>query len=159
MVSDETALMVGERLGAHEIVFGSVDELETKYFLKIKMISVKEASYTLFKTYEFSRSSKSEQLLHHKATIYKSSLGVIAEANKNSVSKVAPALGISFDYSLYRRFSLGIKALVSYDAFEKENSIYSIEPLAFLRWYAVSPSGEPSAGLFVEGQAGPEILW
>ena len=157
-VSDETALMVGERLGAHEIVFGSLDELENKYYLQIKVLNVKEASYTLFKTYEFSRSSKSEQLLHHKATIYKSSLGLIAEMNKNSISHFSPAAGISFDYSIFRRFSLGIKALVSYDAFEKTNSIYSIEALAFGRWYAVSPTGEPSAGLFVEGQIGPEMI-
>ena len=66
--------------------------------------------------------------------------------------------GISFDYSITRRFSLGVKAEVSYDAFESDNTIYVIESLAFARWYVVSPTGEPSAGLFVEGQGGAELL-
>ena len=118
------------------------------------MLDVESGSYALFKKYEISRSSKTEQLLHHAATIYKSSLGFIAEANKNSVSGIAPAAGISFDYSLTRRFSLGVKALVSYDSFEDENSVYTIEQLGFARWYAVSPTGEPCAGLFVEAQGG-----
>lgn len=158
LVSDETALMVGERLGAHEIVFGSIDELENKYYLRLKVLNVALASYTLFKSYEFDRSSKTEQLLGHAAKIYKTSLGGLVEGNKNSVSNISPAVGISFDYTFFRRLSLGIKALVSYDAFEKENTVYSIEPLGFVRWYAVSPTGEPAAGLFVEGQVGPEII-
>lgn len=158
LVSDETALMVGERLGAHEIVFGSIEELENKYYLRLKVLNVEKASYTLFKSYEFNRSAKTEQLLGHAAKIYKTSLGAIAEANKNSISHISPAVGISFDYTFFRRLSFGIKALVSYDAFEKENSVYAIEPLGFVRWYAVSPTGEPAAGLFVEGQVGPEMI-
>ena len=122
------------------------------------MLDVETGSYALFKKYEVSRSSKTEQLLHHAATIYKSSLGFIVEANKNSLSHIACALGISFDYSVTRRFSLGVKAEVSYDAFESDNTIYVIESLAFARWYVVSPTGEPSAGLFVEGQGGAELL-
>lgn len=157
-VSDETALSLCKRLGAQEIVFGQIDELDNGYILHVKMLDVETGSYALFKKYEVARSSKTEQLLHHAATIYKSSLGLIVEANKNSVAGVAPAGGISFDYSVTRRFSLGVKALVSYDAFEKDNTIYAIEPLGFLRWYVVSPSGEPSAGLFVEGQGGAELL-
>lgn len=158
LVSDSTALSIAERLGAHKIIFGSLEELDNKYSLQVKMLDVKSASYSLFKSYEISRSSKTEQLLHHAATIYKSSIGFIFEANKNSISVVSPATGISFDYSFLRKFSLGIKTLVSYDFFEKDNSIYAIEPLLFARWYAVSPSGEPSAGLFLETQIGPEIL-
>ena len=124
----------------------------------MKMLDVETGSYALFKKYEVARSSKTEQLLHHAATIYKSSLGFIVEANKNSLSHVSPAAGISFDYSVARRFSLGVKALVSYDALEKDNTIYAIEPFAFARWYVVSPTGEPSAGLFVEDDVGPELL-
>lgn len=90
--------------------------------------------------------------------VYKSSLGFIAEANKNSLSNVSPAVGISFDYSATRQFSLGAKVLVSYDFLEKKNTIYAIEPLAFARGYLVSPTGEPSAGLFVEGQGGADIV-
>ncbi|MBQ8014511.1 MAG: hypothetical protein IJ257_09020 [Treponema sp.] len=158
LVSDSTALSIGERLGAKKITFGSLDELDNKYTLEVKMLDVETGSYALFKKYEISRSSKTEQLLHHAATIYKSSLGFIAEANKNSISHVSPAAGISFDYSLIRRLSLGVKALVSFDALEKDNTIYTIEPLGFLRWYVTSPTGEPSAGLFVEGQGGAEVV-
>ncbi len=159
LVSDNTALSIGERLGAHKIIFGSLEELDNKYILQIKMLNVEKGAYVLFKKYEISRSSKTEQLLHHAATIYKSSLGFIFEGNKNSILGIAPAAGFSFDYSIFRRFSVGLKVLVSYDFFEKNNSIYSVEPLGFMRWYAVSPTGEPSAGLFVEAQGGVELIF
>lgn len=158
LVSDSTALSIGERLGAHEIIFGSLEELNNQYILQIKMLNVKNASYSLFKKYDVSRSSVTEQLLHHASTIYKSSLGLFLELNKNSISFVAPAVGISFDYSFTRKLSVGGKVIVSYDAFEKENTVYSIEPLALVRWYIVSPTGEPSAGLFIEGDVGVELL-
>lgn len=157
-VSDETALSLCKRLGAQEILFGQFDELDNGYILQVKMLDVETGSYALFKKYEVARSSMTEQLLHHAAKIFKSSLGLIVEANKNSLSSVAPAAGLSFDYSVTRKFSVGVKALVSYDAFEKSNTIYAIEPLVFARWYAVSPTGEPSAGLFIEGQCGAEML-
>ncbi|MBR1721405.1 MAG: hypothetical protein IJ727_02800, partial [Treponema sp.] len=157
-VSDATALSLCQRLGAEEIVFGQLDELDNGYILHVKMLDVETGSYALFKKYEISRSSKTEQLLHHAATIYKSSLGFVAEGNKNSISHVSPAAGISFDYGFFRRLSLGVKALVSFDALEKDNTIYTIEPLGFLRWYVTSPTGEPSAGLFVEGQGGAEVI-
>lgn len=159
LVSDSTALSIAQRLGAHKIVFGSLTELDNKYSLQVKMLNVESGSYSLFKSFDISRSSKTEQLLHHAATIYKSSIGLILEANKNSISVVAPAAGISFDYSILRRLSLGAKVLISYDFAEKDNSIYALEPLAFARWYVVSPSGEPSAGLFVEAQGGGELLF
>lgn len=73
LVSDNTALSIGERLGAHKIIFGSLEELDNKYILQIKMLNVEKGLYVLFKKYEISRSSKTEQLLHHAATIYKSS--------------------------------------------------------------------------------------
>lgn len=159
LVSDSTALSIGERLGAHSIVFGSLEELDNKYMLQVRMLDIEHGAYSLFKTYEITRSAKTEQLLHHAATIYKSSLGLIVEANKNSISMIAPAAGISFDYSVFRKLSIGIKTIISYDVFEKENSILAVEPLGFIRWYVVSPSGEPSAGLFIEGQGGPELLF
>ena len=159
LVSDSTALSIGERLGAHEIIFGSLEELDNQYLLQIRMLDVSQGAYSLFKTYEISRSAKTEQLLHHAATIYKSSIGLLVEMNKNSISNVSPAAGISFDYSILRRLSLGAKVIVSYDVFEKNNSILTIEPLGLIRWYVVSPSGEPSAGLFIEGECGPELLF
>lgn len=70
-VSDATALSLCQRLGAEEIVFGQLDELDNGYILHVKMLDVETGSYALFKKYEISRSSKTEQLLHHAATIYK----------------------------------------------------------------------------------------
>ena len=92
-VSDATALSLCQRLGAEEIVFGQLDELDNGYILHVKMLDVETGAYALFKKYEISRSSKTEQLLHHAATIYKSSLGFVAEGNKNSISHVSPASG------------------------------------------------------------------
>ena len=157
-VSDETALSLCQRLGAQEIIFGQVDELDNGYTLQVKMLDVETGTYALFKKYEISRSSKTEQLLHHAATIYKSSLGLIIEANKNSISHISPGGGIAFDYNLTRRLSAGVKALVSYDAFNEDQSIYSIESLFLAKLYVVSPTGEPSSGLFVSGEIGPEFL-
>ncbi len=145
--------------GINEVITGSLDELDNKYILQVKMLNVAQGAYTLFKSYAVSRSSKTEQLLHHSSKVYKSSLGNIIEINKNSISYFAPAVGISFDYSINRCISLGIKALVSYDVLYEENTIMAIEPLCFLRWYVVSPTGEPSAGLFAECQCAPEILF
>ena len=62
-ISDETALSICERLGANAIVFGQIKELDNKYNLQVRLLDVETASYILFKTYVFSRSSKSEQLL------------------------------------------------------------------------------------------------
>ena len=158
-VSDETALSLCQRLGAQEIVFGQIDELNNVYILQVKMLNVETGAYSLFKKYEVSHSAKTEQLMHHSSATYKSSLGFIVEANKNSVLLLSPAGGIAFDYSVTRCFSVGVKAIVSYDFLEKNNTIYAVEPLGFLRWYVVSPSGEPSSGLFVEGQGGAELLF
>ena len=77
LVSDSTALSIGERLGAHAIVFGSLKELDNKYTLEVKMLNVKTGSYALFKKYQIKRSAMTEQLLHHAATIYKASLGLL----------------------------------------------------------------------------------
>ena len=53
---------------------------------------------------------------------------------------------------------MGFNVIVSYDVLEKENTIYCIEPVAFLKWYVVSPSGEPSAGIFLQPQIGCDLL-
>ena len=158
-ISDETALSICERLGANAIVFGQIKELDNKYNLQVRLLDVETASYILFKTYVFSRSSKSEQLLGRAANYYKMSIGIFAEVNKNSISYIAPAAGICFDYSFFRKISVGGKLIASYDAFEKENTIYSLEPLAVLRVYLVSPSGEPSTGFYIEGTGGADIIF
>ena len=159
VISDETALSICERLGANAIVFGQIKELDNKYNLQVRLLDVETASYILFKTYVFSRSSKSEQLLGRAANYYKMSIGIFAEVNKNSISYIAPAAGIYFDYSFFRKISLGGKLIASYDAFEKENTVYSLEPLAVLRVYLVSPSGEPSTGFYIEGTGGADIIF
>ena len=158
-ISDETALSICKRLGANAIVFGQIKELDNKYNLQVRLLDVETASYILFKTYVFSRSSKSEQLLGRAANYYKTSIGICAEVNKNSISYVAPAAGIYFDYSFFRKISLGGKLIASYDAFEKENTVYSLEPLAALRVYLVSPGGEPSTGFYIEGTGGADIIF
>ena len=158
-ISDETALSICERLGANAIVFGQIKELDNKYNLQVRLLDVETASYILFKTYVFSRSSKSEQLLGRAANYYKMSIGMFAEVNKNSISYIAPAAGLYFDYSFFRKISLGGKLIASYDAFEKENTVYSLEPLAVLRVYLVSPSGEPSTGFYIEGTGGTDIIF
>lgn len=158
-ISDETALSICERLGANAIVFGQIKELDNKYNLQVRLLDVETASYILFKTYVFSRSSKSEQLLGRAANYYKMSIGIFAEVNKNSISYIAPAAGICFDYSFFRKISVGGKVIASYDAFEKENTVYSLEPLAVLRVYLVSPSGEPSTGFYIEGTGGADIIF
>ena len=159
LVSDDTALSICKRLGANAIVFGEITELDNKCDLSLRMLNVESASYILFKTYSFSRSSKTEQLLGRAQNYCKSSLGLILEGNKNSVSAVAPAVGLYFDYNFTRKFSAGIKALLSYDAFYKESSIYTLEPIAFFRLYLVSPSGESSTGLFIEADGGASLIF
>lgn len=157
-VSDETALSICQRLGAQAIVFGQLKELDNKYNLLVKMIEVESAAYLLFRTYEFERSSKSEQLLGRAAIYNKAAIGVTAEANKNSLEKIAFSGGISFDYAILRKLSIGVRVNVGSDVFEKENSIFTIEPVGIIRFFAVSPSGEPVTGLFVEGQMGATVL-
>lgn len=161
-VSDSTAFSLCERVGAQAIVFGQIEELDNNYVLQIKMLDVETAAYMLFNTYNISRSSKTEQLLGRASSYHKTSFGLIAEANKNCIEMIAPAGGVSFDYSFARRFSLGIKTLISYDTVESrkddKNSIITVETLGLMRFYVVSPTGEPSSGLFLEGHAGASIF-
>ena len=77
-ISDETALSICKRLGANAIVFGQIKELDNKYNLQVRLLDVETASYILFKTYVFSRSSKSEQLLGRAANYYKTSIGILS---------------------------------------------------------------------------------
>lgn len=76
-ISDETALSICKRLGANAIVFGQIKELDNKYNLQVRLLDVESASYILFKTYVFSRSSKSEQLLDVRQIIIRCLLGFL----------------------------------------------------------------------------------
>ncbi len=158
-VSDETALSICKMLGANAIVLGKVTELENQYNFTVNILEVETASYILYKTYTFSRSAKTEELFGRAANYCKSSLGFLLEGNKNSVLKFSPGAGIYFDYNFTRRLTMGIKTLMSYDFFNKENSIYTLEPAGFLRIYLVSPSGEPSTGVFIEADGGVSFIF
>ncbi len=158
-VSDETALSICKMLGANAIVLGKVTELGNQYNLTVTVLEVETASYILYKTYAFSRSAKTEELFGRAANYCKSSLGFLLEGNKNSVLKFSPGAGIYFDYNFTRRLTIGIKTLMSYDFFNEENSIYTLEPAGFLRIYLVSPSGEPSTGIFIEADGGLSFIF
>lgn len=158
-VSDETALSICRRLGAQAIAFGQLQELDNKYNLQVKMLDVETGSYILFRVYTFSRSSKSEQLLGRAANYLKLSLGLLLGINKNSIDAVAPEAGLSFDYTVLRRLALGLKAMLSADVFNRENEIYTFEPLGFLKFYLTSPQGEPGTGFFIEGDFGISVIF
>ena len=158
VVSEKTILSVAERLGAKSVVFGKFEELNGGYMLRIRMLDVKTAAYLFRKTYEISRSAKTEQLLGRAEVWYKAAIGACIEANKNSLDFIAPALGVAFDYGLTRRLSVGAKLVASYDSHEKDNTLFIMEPLFTARFYLVSPTGEPTSGLFLEGLGGASIL-
>lgn len=159
LVSDETALSICQRLGATAIVFGQMKELDNKYTLELRMLDVESGAYILLRTYTVPRSSKAEQLLGRAAIYRKTAIGVRLECNKDSLESVALGGGITFDYSFTRRLSGGIKVLASYDVANADAAITTLEPLATVRLYAVSPSGEPSTGLYIEGQCGASIIF
>ncbi|MBB5226914.1 hypothetical protein DYE50_01925 [Treponema ruminis] len=161
-VSDSTALSICERLGAKAIIFGQFEELENQYTLQVKVLDVETAAYNLFKFYKIARSPKTEQLLGRAATYRKSAFGIIAETNKNCIEMIAPAGGISFDYSLSRKFSIGVKAFLSYDINGKnsdDNTAVTFEPLGSFRVYTTSPIGDSSSGMFIEGLFGGAVLF
>jgi hypothetical protein len=146
-------------LGAQSIVFGQLKELNNKYILQVKIIDVESAAYLLFKSYQIDKSSKSEQLLGRAAIYNKAALGFGLDVNKNSLASIGLGGGLLFDYALFRNFAIGLKILVSGDFFEKQNEIFTIEPLFSTRFYVVSPSGESVTGLFIEGDIGASLIF
>lgn len=158
VVSEKTILSVAERLGARFVVFGKLEELNSGFILRVRMLDVKTGAYLFRKTYEFGYSQKTAQLLGNASTYKKVAIGGIGEINKNSIEFVAPAAGIAFDFSLWRKFSVGAKILLNYDYHEKQNQIFTIETLGTLRYYIVSFSGEPVSGIYLEAQGGISSL-
>ncbi|MBQ7882232.1 MAG: hypothetical protein IJ312_05930 [Treponema sp.] len=158
LVSDETALSICQQLGAQALVFGQIEEFNNNYRLQVKMIDVETGSYIIFKNYNVARSQQIERLLGHASTYYKTSIGIIGEGNMYSIKGIASAGGISFDYAFTKKINAGIKAIFSYDVASKDIPIFTIEPLAFGRFYLVSPSGEPCTGIFLEAQGGVAIV-
>ena len=154
VVSEKTILSVAERLGARFAVFGKLEEFNSGFILRVRMLDVKTGAYLFRKTYEFGYSQKTAQLLGNASTYKKVAIGGIGELNKNSIQFVAPAVGATFDFSLWRKFSVGAKVLLSYDYHEKQNQIFTIETLGTLRYFIVSFSGEPVSGIYLETQGG-----
>lgn len=158
VVSEKTILSVAERLGARFAIFGKLEEFNSGFILRVRMLDVKTGAYLFRKTYEFGYSQKTAQLLGNASSYKKVAVGGIGEINKNSIEFVAPAAGLSFDFSLWRKFSIGAKVLLSYDYHEKQNQILTIETLGTLRYYIVSFSGEPISGIYLEAHAGASSL-
>lgn len=158
-VSEKTMLSIAERLGARFVVFGKLEELDNGYILRVRMLDVENGSYLFRKTYEFQYSSRTEQLLGRAPKYKKASVGAIAEMNKNSVGFVSPGIGISFEYSFFRIFTLGAKAVISQDFKETDNQVTTLEALGCARFYLASFSGEPVSGFFVEAQGGISTLF
>ena len=99
VVSEKTILSVAERLGARFLVFGKLEEFNSSYILRVRMLDVKTGAYLFRRTYEFQYSQKTEQLLGRAPNYKKVSLGLLVEANKNSLDFIAPSVGFAFDYS------------------------------------------------------------
>ncbi|WP_303921178.1 hypothetical protein [Treponema berlinense] len=154
VVSEQTILSAAERLGARFIVFGKLEEFNGSYVLRVRMLDVKTGAYLFRKTYNFQYSQKAEQLLGRAPRYKKASAGLLLETNKNSLDFIAPSLGFAFDYSPWRKFSMGTKGTVSYDVYEKNNELVTLETLFFFKFYIVSLSGEPVSGIYTELQAG-----
>ena len=158
VVSEKTILSVAERLGARFAIFGKLEELNSGFILRVRMLDVKTGAYLFRKTYEFGYSQKTAQLLGNASTYKKVAVGGICELNKNSIQFAAPGVGISFDYSFWRKLSVGAKVLLSYDVLEKDNQLLTIETLGTVRYYIVSFSGESVSGFYLEAQAGVSSL-
>ncbi len=159
VISEKTILSAAERLGARYIVFGKLEEYNSRYNLRVRMLDVKTGSYLYRKTYEFHYSPKTEQLLGRAPNYKKVAVGFLGEANKNSLDCIAPSVGFSFDYSPGREFSFGGKIFSSYDINEKHNDYLTLEALSAFRFYIVSLSGEPVSGIYAELQAGTSIFF
>lgn len=155
--NEKTIRNVAGLYGANLIAYGSVKERNNAYELTLKVQEV-DSGYIYIFYYEFSYSNETEQLLGRAAVYKKVALGVGAEANMNSLEFIAPAVSASFDYNVFRKVSLGVKIFASFDVKEKNNNLVILEPLASLRVYLVSPSGEPGTGVFMEGLGGVSVL-
>lgn len=158
-VIERTIVSIAERLGAQFVIFGKFEELDDEYILRIRMLDIKTAAYLFRKTYKVSRSLKIEQLLGRASVWHKASIGNILEINKNSLEFISPSIGIVFNYGLTRNFSVGVNFITSFDLYEKNNSVLTVESLLTSRFYLVSPTGEPLSGLFLEAMGGLSFLF
>lgn len=159
IVNEKTILSVAKRLGAQLIVFGKVEEYNNGYMLRVRILDIETGSYLFRKTYDIKHSQKTEQLLDSSSNYKKVSLGLIAEANKNSLDFFAPSLGLVLNFAAGKKVALGTKLYLSYDILEKNNQFYTLETLGLFRFYINSFSGKPTSGFFLELQVGSSILF
>lgn len=151
---------VGKRYGANFIVFvNSINRFPDYNELTIYMLNVEKGTEIPLIPYKFSYDNETAHLLNDSASYRNVAIGFFAEANKNSLDYIAPAAGIQFDYAFVRKFSMGLKVTASFDFKEKDNSVFTAEPVATLRFYLVSPTGEPVSGLFLEPQGGVSLIF
>ena len=155
---EHTIISVMRKRGAEVLVTGDFKERKNAWMLILEILDVETGDSIFKKRYEISRSEEIEELLGERAGYRKVALGIDAEVNKNSLDFVSPAVSASFDYSVFRKLSLGFKMFASFDVKEKDNNLTILEPLALLRVYLVSQSGEPGTGVFLEGLGGVSIL-
>ncbi|MBE6349431.1 MAG: hypothetical protein E7062_01570 [Spirochaetaceae bacterium] len=154
---DETTIVnYARRVGANLVISGSVMERYDVYTLSLEMTVVETATHFWGGKYDFFPDKKTEQFMGRAATYSKAAMGIGAELNGYSYNYFAPACSVSLDYNISRKISLGIKMIGSYNIDEKD--INFLEPLGYLRLYLASPSGEPGAGIFVEGLGGASIF-
>lgn len=157
-VSDETALSICQQLGAQALIFGQIEEFNNNYRLQVKMIDVETGSYIIFKNYNVAHSQIIDRLLGNASSYYKSSIGFLVEGNMYSINGIAPGVGINFDYAFTKKMAVGTKTLISYDCLSRNVSIFTVEPLIFVRYYLVSHQGEPCTGIFLEAQGGATVI-
>ena len=158
IVNEKTILSVAERLGAQFLVFGKIEEYNNGYMLRVRILDIKTGSYLFRKTYDIKHSQKTEELLGASSNYKKVSVGLTAEGNKNSLDFISPAIGLSFNYALSKKFALGTKLNLSYDINETNNQFYTLETIGLLRFYIGSFSGKPTSGFFLEFLGGCSTL-
>ena len=149
---------LGEKVAENIAIFGTFDELGGAYRLRISVIDL---TTTRVKTRTFEDipySKEIDELFGIASSHKKVGLGFGAEVNKNSLTFVAPAGSISFDYNASRKITIGAKMFVSFDINEKNNNVIFLEPLASLRFYLASNSGVPGTGVFLEALGGASIF-
>lgn len=180
IVNEKTILSVAERVGAQLLVFGKFEDYNNGYMLRVRILDIKTGSYVFRKTYNIKQSQKTEELLaenkikknkQKKVKTNKNNyepkkvaVGLLTEANNNSLDYIAPGIGFSFNYNfipiyLSTDFSIGAKILISHDIYETKNQFMILESVGLLRFYLVPFMNKYSSGLFVEVQAGASSLF
>lgn len=156
MYDEKTIVDCARCVGANLVIFGSVVERYYENKLKLELHVVEKQVEISSGEYKYLPSKEDYIVMGRAATYSKAAMGIGAELNGYSYNYFAPACSVSLDYNISRKISFGIKIIGSYNIDEKD--INFLEPLGYLRLYLASPSGEPGAGIFVEGLGGASIF-